>query len=259
MLVITVGNCGFLLAYTATYRMAYKLVPSLTTFVSSHKEAQTICYLPTTKATQMSNIMKWFYTVATTAGFILLAFSNYLYSPSSNLVLAILMYSFKIIMAVFVIHTFDTLYKVITMEFQQMVKRFDDTTNTKDKLVLVSCMKTQFSTIQNGFGDYFLLQFSFVTFAFVLFSYNFVIQLMYLGKPSIASCINIIGTLIVIITNLLKMAFIAFSTEWITGVVLQFRNRLVEEKEKCEAKEYERVKFIQKQYFFEETPTFFFC
>ena len=130
-------------------------------------------------------------------------------------------------------------------EFHQMVKRFDDTTNKKDKLVLVACMKTQFVSIQNGFGDYFLLQFSFVTFAFVLFSYNFVIQLMYLGKPSIASSINIFGTLIVIITNLLKMAFIAFSAEWITEIVLQFHNRLVEEKEKCQAKEYERVKFLK--------------
>ena len=230
------GNFASLLSYLSAYPMAYYLAPALTLLVKSEERVQQICPFSDTASHTKSIILKWGYTLMITLGFCLCFFSTFSNLGSNDLLISILMNWFKIYSSVLAIQTFDTVYRSTSMHFLILTKQFDKLERKKDKFEFLTCLKEQFDLIQKGFGSYLLSQFSFLTFSFILLSYDFMIRLMLYSSYGYSTkfCMDQAGIMIVMLTNLFKMVMIAYSAYWMKTAVEDIRFKLMEERETCQ-------------------------
>ena len=156
------------------------------------------------------------------------------------------MHGFKMYSTVLTIVTFDTLYSSISMHLTIMVKQFNKIQGTNTKLEFVGCVKEQIDLVQSGFGCYLLCQFTFLTFNFILQSYDFLIQWMVDSSNSSKTefICRQVGLLTIILANLLKMVMIAIAAGWLVAATNGIRTSLVDERQLCKNEEYVKVRLF---------------
>ena len=142
------------------------------------------------------------------------------------------MHGFKMYSMVLTVLTFDTVYRLVIMHLMLVVEQVGKNKEAKTKLEIVGCVREQVNLVQSGFGFYLLSQFTFLTFNFILQSYDFLIQWMVDNRNSttIKFYLYQTGLLTTLMTNLLKMMMIAYSSEWLKAETDSIRQNLVEER-----------------------------
>ena len=167
------------------------------------------------------------------------------------------MHGFKMYSMVLTVLTFDTVYRLVIMHLMLVVEQVGKNKEAKTKLEIVGCVKEQVDLVQRGFGCYLLSQFTFLTFNFILQSYDFLI--LWMANNSFSTMIKFYlyqaGLLTIIMSNLLKMVMIAYSSELLKAGSDSIRQSLAEEREISENEKLVKVgKDDIYQYF--GTPSF---